>query len=155
MTVGCPRCGAEVRQGARYCTKCGLDLGARPGPSLVAHDTVISTPVYVRTPESGSHQESSGTLYPYSRLAGHSVVKALSPSAPAKGHFWVGLALFLGGFGLAACQVLLGLALDLSADGAGSPLGISAALAVSGCLMFVVSLVGATLIALGRPRAGR
>jgi hypothetical protein len=155
MTVGCPRCGAEVRQGARYCTKCGLDLGLRPGPSQPAPDVVTSAPVNIRRPESASLHEAGGAPYPYSRLAGQSVVKALAPAAPAKGPFWVGLALFLGGFGLSACQILLGLALDVSADGAQSPLGIGGALAVSGCLMFFVSLVGATLIAAGRPRAGR
>jgi len=116
---------------------------------------VTSAPVYVQTPETAPPQESRAAPYPYSRFAGHSVVKALAPAAPAKGPFWVGLALFLVGFGLAACQVLLALALDFSADGAQSPLGISSALAVSGCLMFVISLVGATLIAVGRPRAGK
>jgi hypothetical protein len=154
MTGRCPHCGAEVRQGARFCRRCGFDL-APTGPAQPSSDVPAGAPVYVRQQDVTSIKESGVTHYPFSPNAGYSVVKALAPSGPAKGSFWVGLALFLGGFGLASCQVLLMLALDVGAEGEQPPLGINGALGISGCLLLVLSLVGVLLIAGGRPRAAR
>jgi len=72
---------------------------------------------------------------------------------PAKGIFWVGLTLLLGGGGLAACQVMLILALDFSAGANQSVLSITGPLSILGCFMAALALLGALLVAIWRPRA--
>ena len=94
----------------------------------------------------------SGPAYPYSPLAGRSVVQALAPHSTPTRAFWTGLFMVLAGLVLVACPLLLGAALVVAQGAQGSTQLAVGALGLSSCFALVILLPGIALIMVGRAR---
>jgi uncharacterized membrane protein YhaH (DUF805 family) len=91
-------------------------------------------------------------VYPFSAMAGRSVMNALLPSARPRGAFWVGVFMVLAGFVLVTCPLMLGVALVI-AQGVQQPTQLAlGAIGVSGFFVLVLLLPGVALIFRGRAR---
>jgi len=135
MLARCPNCGSELNNDKRFCGKCGFGLSARRPPE------------YNPAPSSPAEP-----AYPYSRMAGVSVIRALVPPHVARRGFWIGLYMLLLGLFLVACPLLVSLALAVDQGGNEGTQLVLGALGVSGCSTLLLLVPGAALVAAGRPK---
>jgi hypothetical protein len=135
MLARCPNCGTELNIEKRFCGKCGFDLTAQRPPEYKPAPSLPAEPVY-----------------PYSRMAGVSVIRALVPPRVAGRGFWVGLYMLLLGLFLVVCPLVVSLALAVDQGGNEGTQLVLGALGVSGCSTLLLLVPGAALVVAGRPR---
>lgn len=164
----CPRCNTINAPEARFCRECGLSLhkaaatqanlpAAQPAsPPHVTLAPVSPTllPVPSRLAEAPPLSAGAASIppYPYSPVAGHSILQKLNVRRPATVPFWFGL------FGLIAallcCPASVAIIL-LGSEGRGieDPAGFrTSVLTFSACTFFAAVLVAGFFLFIGRPR---
>jgi hypothetical protein len=161
----CPRCNAQNTPQARFCMSCGLQLGQAapvevippppqpnvPAPPLASTSSypasVSSLPVQPVPPVA-----QQAVQYPYSALAGYSVLKAMGSHTPANALFWVGLVALFGNLLVCPCFVGLMLLGTDPSEAESADTFRATTFLVAGCLFAAFIVIGLALIAAGRPR---
>ncbi len=155
MQVPCSRCNALNDAQARFCHNCGQALAS--GEPLAAHIGAVPpnpTAFAGVTGIGGPHspQNTPQVVYPYSPLAGRSVLGGLSGVRPASGAFWAGVCLIALDIILCPCATAISL-FAASESGAEDPAtGWLQALSFASCLFIAGLSFGALLVFVGRPR---
>lgn len=151
LEIRCPRCGNGIRDGARFCANCGLDLQS-PIPPPPPQPPTPYVPSSVNPSWTAPSQTSPEQPVMNVGVVGRSVVSALTPARPAGAAFWVGLVMSILALLLVACPTLLAFALAIDPAQEESGDLLRSALSVSCCLLGILLLPGLTLVLLGRPR---